>query len=163
MQILIFTYCLNYEVLNSSSKITFKLSATLHEVFGNAENINSEIYYDGDSISGYVKVLSKSLKTGNSIRDAQMYKVINSDKYQFIEFIPDSLRDSKIFGKFRLSGVERYLIVPINLNFSSDLANVSGNFIILLSSFNLKRPKFGFLEVSDTVNIDFNLVYKCKK
>ncbi|MEO0159268.1 MAG: hypothetical protein ABIL47_02190 [candidate division WOR-3 bacterium] len=101
MQILIFTYCLNYEVLNSSSKITFKLSATLHEVFGNAENINSEIYYDGDSISGYVKVLSKSLKTGNSIRD----------KYQFIEFIPDSLRDSKIFGRFRLSGVERYLIV----------------------------------------------------
>jgi len=149
-------------ILNSKSKILFYVNASFHKVEGRAEKIISEIDYDSVKISGYVRVFSNSLKTDNSIRDAQIYKSINANKYPFIEFIPDSLKDNIIYGKFKLSGIEKYIYVPLNLKFEGNFAYVNGNFKILLSDFNIKRPKFGLLEVSDTINIVFDLIYERK-
>ncbi|MFZ8846764.1 MAG: YceI family protein [Candidatus Hydrothermia bacterium] len=151
-----------FEIVNQKSKIIFWTNASFHKVVGRAEEIYSTIKYDSNSISGYVKVLSKSLKTDNAVRDAQMYRTINANKYEFIEFIPESIRNDLIFGKFKLSGLEKNISVPISLKFNENNAYVSGSFFILLSDFKLERPKFGFLQVSDTIYIEFNLIYQRK-
>ncbi|MCS7244847.1 MAG: YceI family protein [candidate division WOR-3 bacterium] len=157
---LIFFISQTYTLLNAKSKISFFLNATLHQVNGIANSIDSKIQYDSIYISGYVRVVSKSLKTGNGIRDAQMYRSIKADKYEYIEFFPDSLVKNAIFGKLKISGIERYISVPINMKFENNFTFVSGEFKILLSDFQITRPKFGFIEVSDTVNISFDLVYQ---
>jgi polyisoprenoid-binding protein YceI len=151
-----------FEIVNQRSKIIFWTNTSFHKVVGRAEEIYSTIRYDSNSISGYVKVLSKSLKTDNAVRDAQMYRTINANKYEFIEFIPESIRNDFIFGKFKLSGLEKNISVPISLKFNENNAYVSGSFFILLSDFKLERPKFGFLQVSDTIYIEFNLIYQRK-
>jgi polyisoprenoid-binding protein YceI len=151
-----------FEIVNQKSKIIFWTNASFHKVVGRAEEIYSTIKYDSNSISGYVKVLSKSLKTDNAVRDAQMYRTINANKYEFIEFIPESISNDFIFGKFKLSGLEKNISVPISLKFNENNAYVSGLFFILLSDFKLERPKFGFLQVSDTIYIEFNLIYQRK-
>jgi hypothetical protein len=151
-----------FEIVNQKSKIIFWTNASFHKVVGRAEEIYSTIKYDSNSIIGYVKVLSKSLKTDNAVRDAQMYRTINANKYEFIEFIPESISSGFIFGKFRLSGLEKNISVPISLKFNENNAYVSGSFFILLSDFKLERPKFGFLQVSDTIYIEFNLIYQRK-
>jgi polyisoprenoid-binding protein YceI len=151
-----------FEIVSQRSKIIFWTNASFHKVVGRAEEIYSTIRYDSNSISGYVKVLSKSLKTDNAVRDAQMYRTINANKYEFIEFIPESISNDFIFGKFKLSGLEKNISVPISLKFNENNAYVSGSFFILLSDFKLERPKFGFLQVSDTIYIEFNLIYQRK-
>jgi polyisoprenoid-binding protein YceI len=151
-----------FEIVNQKSKIIFWTNASFHKVVGRAEEIYSTIKYDSNSISGYVKVLSKSLKTDNAVRDAQMYRTINANKYEFIEFIPESISNDFIFGKFKLSGLEKNISVPISLKFNENNAYVSGSFFILLSDFKLERPSFGFLQVSDTIYIEFNLIYQRK-
>jgi len=151
-----------FEIINQKSKIIFWTNATFHKVIGRAEEIYSTIKYDSNSIGGYIKVLSKSLKTDNAVRDAQIYRTINAAKYEFIEFIPESIRNDLIFGKFKLSGHEKNISVPISLKFDENNAYVSGSFFILLSEFKLKRPSFVFLQVSDTIYIEFNLIYQRK-
>lgn len=151
-----------FEIVNQESKIIFWTHATFHKVIGRAEEIYSHINYNNGLISGYVKVLSKSLRTDNNVRDASIYKTINANKYQFIEFIPDSIINSVIFGKFKLSGYEKYISVPISITFNQTNAYVSGSFFILLSEFRLKTPSYGLLKVSDTIYIEFNLVYEKK-
>lgn len=160
---LFFLLSQSYILLSTKSKISFLLNATLHQVSGTANTIDLKIQYDSIYISGYVRVVSKTLRTGNSIRDAQMYKTIKADKYEYIEFSPDSLVKNVIFGKLRISGVERYISVPISLKFENNFAFVSGEFKILLSNFKITRPKFGFIEVSDTVSISFDLVYQSEQ
>jgi polyisoprenoid-binding protein YceI len=150
----------NYQILNKSSQINFWVYANFHRIEGKADEILSQIFYNNDTIYGYIKVYSKSLKTFNPIRDAQMYRTIKADQYEFIEFLVDSLKNNKVFGKFRLAGVEKMLSVSLQMKFENDSAYIDGNFKILLSDFNIKRPKFGFLEVSDTVNISFHLIFK---
>lgn len=151
-----------FEIVNQKSKVIFWTNATLHKVIGRAEEIYSTIKYDSNSIEGYVKVLSKSLRTDNAVRDAQIYRTINADKYEFIEFIPESIRNELIFGKFKLSGQVKSISVPISLKINENNAYVNGSFFILLSDFKLKRPTFGFLQVSDTIYIEFNLIYQKK-
>lgn len=151
-----------FEIINKKSKIVFWTNASFHKVIGRAEEIYSTIKYDSNSISGYVKVFSRALKTNNAVRDAKIYRTINADKYEFIEFIPESIRNEFIFGKFKLSGQVKNISVPISLKINENNAYVKGSFFILLSDFKLERPSFGFLQVSDTIYIEFNLIYEKK-
>ncbi len=143
------------------SKIEFHVNATAHRIHGKVTEMEGRVEYNREdgSVSGYVKVPVKSMKTGNTIRDNAMYRTLKESKHPEIIFKVKevSIEEGEVSGTLFIGGVgvERKLKLSIKDNVEEVF--VRGKFDVRLSSHKLKRPKFGFLKVDDKVDVEIDL------
>jgi polyisoprenoid-binding protein YceI len=108
--------------------------------------------------------------SGNGPRDGTARgSVFEVGVYPEIRFVSQSVtgddkamklgdkRNFKVLGKMTLHGVTKSLELPVNVWWDGKMLRVGTQFGIRLSSFNINRPKFLWLEVDDIVKLDIQI------
>ncbi|PLY07201.1 MAG: YceI family protein [Arcobacter sp.] len=116
-----------------------------------------------ESIKGNVTINSLSLVSDNLDRDKHMYEVLNIKVNPTISFEFKSIEkndlDYKINGYLTLNGVKKEISSITTIVDDQKLLNLSGNFSIKLTEFNMEPPSLLFLTVRDQIDIKYNLSY----
>lgn len=108
--------------------------------------------------------------SGNFLRDTNARRtVFETDSYPLISFrgtaievSPATLpagatRETQVTGKLEMHGVTHEVTVPVTVARSADgdVFTATGSFSVLLSDYDMKRPRFLWVRVADEVAISF--------
>ena len=133
-----------------------------------------EIHFKDTDISEIeltVQVDPAEFRSGNGVRDGQARReVFEVDRFPAIVFEGDAVagdrltlpfggeRQLQVSGELSLHGITRPLTVEVMLQRQGDLVTVQGGFEVLLSDFEMSRPRFLALVTDDAVQVEFDLV-----
>lgn len=119
----------------------------------NVESIRGQIYFD---------VLT--LVSNKKDRDENMYKLLNSQKYNKISFeitnIVKNETNYDISGLLNLNGVSKNITVKSNIIEEGNKVVLDGNFSFNLTDFKLEPPTMFFLTVRDQIDITYKISLK---
>ena len=105
-----------YEVDTANSTLVFDAKSTLHGVHGTAEGLSGFIQTDPSAaaLEGppvpkmHVEFPVEGLKSGNSLQDQQMYKLIDSKRFPKVTADLKDLQSGTTAGGYTASGVQVY-------------------------------------------------------
>lgn len=139
------------------------------EIFGDSEinpstkKIDSKLTMNQniESIKGDITIKSLSLRSDNDDRDKHMYEVLNIKINPEISFEIKTVKKTdsfyKIDGLLTLNAIKKEISSLSIITEEKNLLNLSGNFSIKLSEFNIEPPSLLFLTVRDQIDIKYNL------
>ncbi len=142
------------------------------EIFGDSEiNPKTEkvdstltIGENIESIKGKISIVPLSLVSDNLHRDKHMYNVLNIETNPSINIEIKSIQKTdtnyKINGFLTLNGVNKEISSIVTIIEDPLLLNLSGNFSIKLTEFNIEPPSLLFLTVRDQIDIKYKLSYR---
>lgn len=147
----------------TGSRMSFKLSSTLHDVEGQVEQFQGSI----DGARGRAELAISSMTTQNRMRDKKMYQMFESSVYPAIiyEFeLPADVSQLKsdeevaIQGTLIMHGVSYDYPITARVERASDGIHLIGQRTVLLSDFQLKPPGvLGVIKVADEVEVQFDV------
>jgi polyisoprenoid-binding protein YceI len=171
----IFSHAQNirFEVDSTSSQVQFTSKPPL-KVVGKTNQIQGTVIGNVSSLSSIKAeflVTLDSLDTGIKQRNKTMItKCLETDKYPNVLFKlskilsttpikPDEKTQVEIEGIFDLHGIKRTerFIVDVLYNKVSQKLNISAEFPLLLSNYQIKRPHILFFKFSDVIVMNLNL------
>ena len=139
------------------SLVQFTSQAPFETVIGHTRSIRGWIEVQTEiknPIKGEVIVDAASLKTGNRLRDKDMVrKFLETEQYPEIRF---TMTEGKA-GNFSLHGVQRMETVPMILTQKEEGLNVTASFSLKLSDYQIERPAFLWMRLSEMVDITVDL------
>jgi polyisoprenoid-binding protein YceI len=150
----------------TQTSVKFTLGDVLHTVHGTFHLKRGALQFEPASgkISGEIVVDAKSGESGSGARDRKMHKeVLESEQYPEIAFRPDRIEGAvasqgkssvKVHGMFNIHGVDREIIVPADVDMSSDRWTATVHFTVPYEKWGMKNPSTLFLRVNDSVEID---------
>ncbi|RMH54337.1 MAG: YceI family protein [Candidatus Hydrogenedentota bacterium] len=162
---------LDYTTRDSGrNEIVFFGHSTAHNFEGRTSTVLGKFGADKEKLTetAYADVIIpvKSLKTGISARDKNMYKTFEARKYPNIRFHLEELRDVKwetadtftalAVGTLTIHGVVRKTGLRIRAGLTDDYAVVDGRADLRITDFGMERPGFLFLRVGDNVEVKFH-------
>jgi polyisoprenoid-binding protein YceI len=124
------------------------------------------------SVSGYVEMQAASLSTDNGMRDKDMRKTLEVEKFPVIRFDLDSVGvrtqtpDSAqidLIGRMTIHGVTRPLRIPASMRRTGNDLRVTGGCELFLPAYGVTRLKrmLGILSMDETIlmglDVTFNL------
>jgi polyisoprenoid-binding protein YceI len=122
------------------------------------------------SVRGFVEAPSASLSTDNSIRDHDMRKTLEVEKYPAIRFDLDSVvvvtetTDSarvELVGRLSIHGVTKRVRLPAEVRWAGTQARVTSGFDLVLPDYkitNLKRM-LGALTMQETIRVGLDVTF----
>lgn len=166
----------SYEITPELSRLTFDMSAKIHQVRGTSNAFTGKITGDPDDISSAkvaIKLDPKTFDTGNESRDKVMRdKSMEIEKYPRIEFVSTAIEASDrklpkgkpvnaaIRGTLRLHGTEKELAIPVKIQWDSKQIVAEGDVTIFLDEWDIYRPKVLFFRLENDVKAHFRIVAK---
>lgn len=168
-------------------QVTFTTHASLQTVRGITSKITGHVTLDPDNIPGAAdgrfEVDLASLKTGIGMRDRHMreksletskypdaifnlLRIVNTDHDTLLDQTPINLTAE---GDFTVHGITKRITVPLKVTYMKEsgetakrapgnLLHIEGTFDLLLSDYNIPRPRFMFFKVDDKQRIDIDAV-----
>ena len=123
------------------------------------------------STTGYVETDVRSIKTGNGMRDRDMYSSLNASAYPVIRF--DLINISSggalasggvsvtIHGRLHVNGVTQSIDAPATINQYADSTRLRASFPVSLKSFRLTglSKLFGALKVNDGITVSIGVTF----
>jgi polyisoprenoid-binding protein YceI len=121
-------------------------------------------------VRGFVESPSASLSTDNSIRDHDMRKTLEVEKFPAIRFDLDSVvvlsetTDSarvELLGRLTVHGVSKHIRFPAQVRLEKTQARVTGGFDMVLPEYkitNLKRM-LGALTMQETIKVGLDVTF----
>lgn len=149
---------------DSISTISYSGKHFLHSWGAVNENISGLIEVNDNQVSK-IGVVAKvtDFKSGNSSLDSNSYRVLDALRVPNIIFTSseiDDLSDNiKILGIISFHGVEKKISVSLKKISENDIISFTGEFLINLSDYNVKRPSLLLQKINDQIEIDLNLVF----
>jgi polyisoprenoid-binding protein YceI len=141
-----------------------RMSATKGEFRTIPANVN------GNS-KGFMTIYTDTLETVNErVADKIKRTYLETDKYPEIRF---SLRDLKgehgillpqrhrfkVSGTLKLHGIEKEIVFYPDIFLDNNVIAFEGETSVRLTEFNIKIPRFMFLQVKDEISIRFNVAW----
>ncbi|MEO7082953.1 MAG: YceI family protein [Gemmatimonadaceae bacterium] len=123
------------------------------------------------STMGYVETDVRSIKTGNGMRDRDMYASLNASTYPVIRFdliniSPGATLASGgigaiLHGQLHVNGVTRTIDAPATIYEQADSTRLQAAFPVSLGSFRLTglSKLFGVLKVDDGITVSIDLTF----
>jgi polyisoprenoid-binding protein YceI/CheY-like chemotaxis protein len=155
-----------------SGTLSFEGHATVGDFVGKTTSVTGEMTGGSDlgTVRGWVQAPVNTLVTGNSRRDRDLNKSMESDKYPDIRFeltkvTPNGgTRDSSaltLHGKLMIHGVIRPVALPGWVQFSGGQARVRSEFPLSLKEYRIKglSKMLGVLKMYDNIEVDVDLVF----
>ena len=139
------------------------------EVFGDSQinpttkNIKTELTIEDsiESIKGKIYFETLSLISEKKDRDANMYTLLNAEKFKTISFDIRSITKTseayEIKGALTLNGITKNIKAKIIINQQNNQISLNGGFSFNLTDFNLEPPKMLFLTVRNQIDISYNI------
>ena len=158
----------------AQTSVKFTLGDVLHTVHGTFQLKTGQLQLDVPSgkLSGEIVVNARSGESGSGMRDRKMHKeVLESERYPEISFRPDRVEGKvasdgkssvKVHGLFSIHGVDREIMVPADVEISTEHWTATVHFTIPYEKWGMKNPSTLFLRVSDSVEIDLTAVGSVK-
>lgn len=158
----------------SGSGVSFTSKAPFETVVGKTGDVSGEIRLSGEnprSVSGTITVKAATIKTGNRLRDKNMREdYLETDKYPAIVFKIEKVVTGPatisrggqstytLEGTFEIHGVKKKIVVPATVSADTDGGmKVKSEFAIGLSDFQIKRPSFLIMRLSEEVTVKVSL------
>lgn len=122
------------------------------------------------SVRGFVEMPSASLTTDNSIRDHDMRKTLEVEKFPTVRFDLDSVvvlsetTDSarvELLGRLSIHGVTKRVRLPADVHSERSQIRVTGGFDVVLPEYkvtNLKRM-LGALVMQETIRVGLDVTF----
>lgn len=149
---------------DSISTISYSGKHFLHSWGAVNENISGLIEVNDNQVSK-IGVVAKvtDFKSGNSSLDSNSYRVLDALRVPNIIFTSSEIDDFsdniKISGIISFHGVEKKISVSLKKISENDIISFTGEFLINLSDYNVKRPSLLLQKINDQIEIDLNLVF----
>ena len=141
--------------------VEFKSEVPSHTFTGESDKVIGKISLADSTIDFYVDLAT--LKTGISLRDQDMYETLNIEEHPFAEFFgkldssvnPDTSVQQRVVadGEFSIHGVAREVRIPGYLRFEDGNLNLTANWVIKLSDYNIEPPGILFYRVDEKQEI----------
>jgi polyisoprenoid-binding protein YceI len=153
-----------------SSRVTFTLRGTAHEVHGTFHITSGIIQFDPHAakISGSVIVSAASGESGDKGRDKDMHtEVLDVAHYADVTFQPQNYQGTlaasgdstiQVSGIFTLHGTPHDITVPMQIHVDGAALSAKGSLIVPYVKWGLKDPSIFILKVAKDVHVDLNLV-----
>src|ERR687898_1276031 len=155
-----------------SGTLSFDGHATVGDFVGKTTSVTGEMTGGPDvtRVRGWVQAPVKTLVTGNSRRDRDLNKSMESDKYPDIRFELTSVmprngtRDSTaltLHGQLMIHGVTRTVALPGWVQFSGARARVRSEFPLSLKEYRIKglSKMLGVLKMYDNIEVHVDLLF----
>jgi polyisoprenoid-binding protein YceI len=158
------------------NSVVFASHAPMESFEGSTTEIAGRISVDADAIEGpvqaHVVVELKNLKTGKKLRDKHMHENhLETDEFPRVSFTATELVGAtarelsvgrsvsfRIRGTFDLHGVQRTIEAPVEATLvDAEHLHVVARFPVLLSDYQIERPKFLFMKLGEEqqITVDF--------
>jgi polyisoprenoid-binding protein YceI len=153
---------------------------------GKTGDVKGFVTFDPDDLSASVRAAFEvdlaSLDTGIGMRDEHMreqyletakypkavFELTGIDKTDTKALVDGSISEVTARGNFTVHGVTREIAIPITLKYMKqseqtqtrlpgDLLQITAEFDILLTDYNIKRPQFVILKLDDKQKINIDL------
>ena len=123
------------------------------------------------STTGYVEADVRSIKTGNGMRDRDMYSSLNASTYPVIRFdlinispggtLASDGVSAILHGRLHVNGVTQSIDAPATIYESADSTRLKAAFPVSLKSFRLTglSKLFGALKVNDGITVSIDLTF----
>ena len=151
--------------------VSFDGHATTGGFVGTTRQVTGAVFAGADYESplGWVEVALGTLRTGNGLRDRDLRKVMEVERYPTMryELTGATARSAAsadrvhllLHGVLRLHGVSRSLDVPVSVARSGDSAHVTGTFPLHVTDYDIDglRRMGGLLRMRDGVEVHLAL------
>lgn len=148
------------------STIDYSMHHPLHSWTGESKEITSVILSDEKrNIISQVAVLVKisSFDSQNANRDSHVMEVTEALKYPSITFTSTTIKAENnkltVTGTLNFHGVNQTISFDADKNMINDKAEITGNFIVKMSQFNIKPPSLMGVATDDAIKISFKTIY----
>lgn len=149
-----------------SGSAFFKAKISLNSYTGKSNELQGNIDFETGLLEFSLPV--KSIKTGKTKRDKHMYELLKAEENRdvifkgklFDDFDP-VMKTKQILlvkGDFTLAGVTREVTIRINLKPEENGLRLSAFWSLLITEYNLKRPRMFFLKVNDKHELGVNML-----
>ncbi len=145
-----------------NGEITYFGYHILHDWKGVSSNISGFIEYkkNKNQFRCELKVPIESFDSKNGNRDANMLIYTNALEFPDIKFTSNSItfngKKATVDGLLYFGGIKKKIISEVDVDFSRNL-KFSGQLLIKLSDFNIKRPVLLFRKIDDEIKINFQI------
>jgi polyisoprenoid-binding protein YceI len=164
--------------IQSSSYLVLKGTSTLHDYECKTTSIQGTIEMDltlGSFTNVDIAIPAKSIHSGNSSLDDNMYESLKAEEnpdIRFSLFHPDSIIDLrtsrsdsiiKLYGKLTVAGKEKTIDLEVVVQQKENkIIEIHGKKKLLMTDYGIKPPTFmlGILKTGDEVSIEFDLQLK---
>lgn len=152
------------------SRVSFSLDSTLHRINGSARLAYARATFDpaGGEASGRFVIDAASTDTNNGLRDRKMHqKVLESDRFDEIVFVPTSLEVGEIDGNraavtlagwIDIHGMEWPLRIPATVTVQGERIHIEGRFTIPYVEWGMKDVGNFLLHVDPEVEVALDAV-----
>ena len=164
----ILLFVLSFSSLSGKTYNHFKGEITyfgyhfLHDWKGVSSNINGFIEYkkNTNQFRCELKVPIESFDSKNGNRDANMLIYTNALEHPDIKFTSNSVKfngkKATVDGLLNFGGIKKKISSEVDVNLNQNL-KFSGQLLIKLSDFNIKRPALLFRKIDDEIKINFQI------
>jgi polyisoprenoid-binding protein YceI len=152
----------DYKIENS--KVTYYGDHYLHKWEGSTTNVNGAVQYDKtrNQYNCTVVIPLSAFSSGNDSRDSNMLIYCKAFDFPSInfesKFIYVNKKSLEIEGVVDFAGKKKELKTTAQLNVLQDNKfSIQGEFEIMLSDFDIKRPSFLFVKIEDSILIKYSI------
>jgi polyisoprenoid-binding protein YceI/CheY-like chemotaxis protein len=155
-----------------SGTLSFDGHASVGDFVGKTTSITGEMNGGPDlrKVRGWVQAPVKTLVTGNSRRDRDLNKSMESDKHPDMRFELTNLMplggsadstELTLHGKLMIHGVTKTVVLPGWAQFSSGQARVRSDFPLSLKEYGIKglSKMLGVLKMYDNIEVHVDLTF----
>jgi polyisoprenoid-binding protein YceI len=157
----------------TSGKLSFDGHATVGDFVGSTTSVSGQITGGDDvtAVRGWVEAPVRTLKTGNSKRDRDLNKSMESSKYPNIRFeltgvtarggINGDSVTATLHGKLHIHGVPRTVALPAALEFSGSEVRVRSDFPLSLKDYRIGglSKLLGMLKMYDNIEVHVDVIF----
>ena len=147
------------------SSISYSGKHFLHKWSAENKNISGLIQIEDEDISNIGIVAKVSdFKSGNSSLDSNSLRVLDALQFPNVIFKSTNVRQENgqvIFdGIMNFHGIEKDFSILAVVNQLDNITQLSGNLIVSLSEFLVKRPSLLTRKIDDEIKLEFELLFK---
>lgn len=163
-------YSQEYKVDKEHSQFSIIGTSNIHDWSSIVKQFEFSGVISLNSISDvYFEAVVKSIESGKSGMDKNIYKALKSNDYPKIKFKSENLKieNNKISGKGFLSvaGESKEINISLGILQKNDRYIVSGTIPLRMTDYGIKPPKavFGTIKTGDDIKLEILLSLKIKK
>ncbi len=165
----------DYRIDMAQSEIKFSVRATVYTINGKAGEAESRVSFDPETkkvnLPLSIEIPTASLKTRNKLRDRDMRKMFEAEKYPEITWTASKVTceagpapqflNCQAEGTMKIHGVEKEISFPVELTLRENKVKAEGSLKLKRDDFGLKTPAMlGMIRVSQDVTVSFKTVWE---
>lgn len=157
-----------WTVDSATTKVTFRLGATGHDVDGTFAKPSGALQFDPEAgtVSGTITLDLRGADTGNTKRDKQMHQdVLETEKFPVATFTAKALKgklaasgtsEITLVGELNLHGADHPVEIPAKVTIDGGQLSVDAGFAVPFVEWGLKDPSWFVLRVDKAVQVKIN-------